>query len=240
MVADDTAHPVKRAQLSTQAVADERVLLHRLVFRGGQRSGFEENRVGHPNLAQVVHETAAAQHREIVVGEAESATKHHGRGRKTLAVSVRVGVSRLDGQRQAHDHIVSPIEFVGKTFDPHERSEAGADLLAMQRLGHEVVGTRFDGLETIGGVVGRRHEHHRNETCYRLAFQLPADAEAIVTRHSHVHENRVRLLRQHGMNGMFRVVAGADFKAVGTKPPGNQTQVRREVVEDKDATESIR
>ena len=71
MVADDLAHQCQRPEIGAQVLADHGVALHLLVFGVRERALLQQNRVGNPDLADVVQIGAPVERFTLDVAQTE-------------------------------------------------------------------------------------------------------------------------------------------------------------------------
>ncbi len=106
-------------------------------------------------------------------------------------------------------------QLVGHHLQPRQRSHPCDQHDVGDRLGEEIVRARFQPSHAIGGIVERRHHHHRDEMRLRIGFQPPADLEAVHVRHHDVEQHDVAL-------GAF-----ADLQRLRTATGGRHVEIFR-------------
>ena len=89
VVAHDPAHARQRSKAAAESIADDRVLLHAVTLVGGQGGGFQEHRVGHPDLSEVVQESPVLEGGQFVTVETERAAERYRVRRQALAMPLR-------------------------------------------------------------------------------------------------------------------------------------------------------
>ena len=69
--ADDGKNVAKGLQRGADLLADEGVRLHEAALLGGERTGLEQDLIGHHHLADVVNHAAAPQSEDLVLGQTD-------------------------------------------------------------------------------------------------------------------------------------------------------------------------
>jgi hypothetical protein len=83
------------------------------------------------------------------------------------------------------------FQLLARVVQPAQRLHARDQLLALHRLGKEVVGTRLDAAHPALAVLQRRDQDHRDERRRLIALQLPADLESACPGHHDVEQHQV-------------------------------------------------
>jgi hypothetical protein len=100
------------------------------------------------------------------------------------------------------------------------------------RLGEKIVGARFQPSHPVGGLVERRHHHHRDMMRARARFEPAADSRSVRFRH-HVEQHDLAFGALADRERLVPLMAvstskySADRRASGASRGGN-------VVNDKD------
>ena len=92
--------------------------MHRHELFGVQRSGLEQDRVRHADLADVVDEPASIQRVEIGGRESHPRTDPSCRFGDPLRVRLGVRVFRLDRGRKRKDHVLGAVQRVVGALQP--------------------------------------------------------------------------------------------------------------------------
>ena len=92
-------------QVADDQVAERDVLLHDVVFGGGQRAGLAQDVVRDADLADVVEEAGDADGRDDVGIEAEATGQEDAVPGDVLGMLLRVAVLRVDGEDQSLEHV---------------------------------------------------------------------------------------------------------------------------------------
>ena len=116
------------------------MLLHQVELLHGERRRLEQQCIGDTDLADVVQIAAPIERREVLGGQVQRGTERDGIVRQTLAMPVSVLVPRFDDQREAAKDALGGVEVVGVLLEADERGDPGLQLLAVERLGDEIVG----------------------------------------------------------------------------------------------------
>jgi len=92
----------------------------------------------------------------------------------------RGGEAHLLLGRGAHQHLV------GKHFESRQVPRPRDQRDVVDRLGQKVVGARLEPLHSVGRLVERRDDDHRDVLRARLGLKPPADLETVHAGHHHV------------------------------------------------------
>ena len=108
--ADDRHDPGESLDRGEDPLADDRVSPHQLPLLVVERRGLVEDRLGDPDLADVVEQRSELDRLEEVVAEAEPARHLDGEVRDLLRVHARVAVLRLERARERGQRLaVQPL-----------------------------------------------------------------------------------------------------------------------------------
>ena len=173
-------------------------------------------------------------------GQAEVLAELDGVAREALAVALRVGVARLDHQREAAQHALGGVELVGEALELHERPDPRFELGLIDRLRQEVVGAGLDGLEAVVGFRRARHQHHRNQPRRGVALDRAAEREPVAVRHADVAQDHVRArVADDFCEAVVAVDGGDDAIALQREQPLEQVAVGLEVVDDEHRSDVV-
>ena len=191
MVSGDRTHRFQQPQVAAQRVADDRVTLHGFELVGGETTRLEEDRVGHPDLPDVVEVSASMQCGDVLGRQRRDGSRMPRRtppcadsGRpscpsRASTISPRLRITESAESRSS----VIPLQV-------HERSDARLELVQIDRLGQEVVGAGVDAVDAIAALGKRRDKHDRRQTGRRVALDAAAQLEAVHPGHHHVGDRQ--------------------------------------------------
>ena len=106
-------------------------------------------------------------------------------------------------------------------------------LVAVERLRDEVVGTGGDRRGLLGALARREHDHGKHRRRLLLA-ELPADGEAVGWGHHHVEQHEVRLGGDGQLERSEPVRGRDDVVALTLEHGLQEAHVLRHVVDDED------
>ena len=121
-----------------------------------------------------------------------------------------------------------------KHLDPEERLHPREQLLLADRLGEEIVGTRFDPLHALLRGIERRHHDHGECGGRATAADLAADLVPAHLGHDDVEQDEVGLLRLDLLERLGARGRRDDDIALDGQQIGQQLDVVRGVVDDED------
>lgn len=172
--------------------ANRRVLAHDLPFAVVQRPGLEQHRIGHTDLAHVVHGGRVQQ----LVGPFRAAADGQGQGLGKVAHAqhVHAGLVVLVLGRAAQAlHDLQPR--LAQRLGTHQ-GQVGADACAHHGRAHgfdDVVhATGFEALGLVAHVGQGRDEDHRDAAGLGPGLELAANVVAVELRHHDVQQDQVR------------------------------------------------
>ena len=198
VVMPDRGHDVDgRAQRADDVDADLRMLPDLDELLRVERSGLGEDRVQDPDLADVVQQRAAVKLIELFLFHPEPRADVPRRVGDPVHVTARVRFFRLDRRGQRKDDLLGVVELVVDRLEPQRRLDASHQLDALDRLGHEVIGSRLERRDAVGDAVQRRDHHDRDEAAIGIGLDAPAHLVAVHAGHLHVEQHEVGLAAVH-------------------------------------------
>src|SRR5262245_321043 len=124
------------------------------------------------------------------------------------------------------DRVVVPL-------DPEQRLDAGQELVAVERLGNEVVRAGLDRRRLLRADAGREHDHRQHSRLVTLAEAF-ADNQAVGRRHHHVEQDEIGLGRDGEFERAVAVRCGDDLVPLSLEHRLEQADVLGDVVDDED------
>ena len=137
-----------------------------LPFAGIQWTGFQQDELGHGDLADVMHDSAAPQVVALFLGQSDFFGERNGVARQPVAVALGVGIFRFDAARQHAQHGLRVFQFVRVALQPHERTHARQQLFLLHRLVQKIVRARFDAPDAVFRAGKPGDEHHGQQTAF--------------------------------------------------------------------------
>ncbi len=203
VVAHDRAHQVHAVEPDHQVGPRPRVGADALLLDGIERPRLEQDAVGHRDLAEVVQVAAEAEGPEHVVVEPQRLAHRHRVAREAIAVPQRVGIPRLDGERQGGDHRFRPLQLPQQHLHPQQGRQPRAQLDELHRLGEEIVGPRREPRHPRLQVGHRGEDDHRHQLVARIGLEPRAELDAVHGAQVHVGEHQIRAHHVQGVEGLL-------------------------------------
>ena len=126
-------------------------------------------------------------------------------------------------------------ELVGQQLQPDQALHARHQLQVVDRLGQEIVGAGLEAADAVGNLVERGDHDDWDVRGRRIAFQPPADLEAVHVGHHHVEQHDIDLAVLAGLDGVGPVGRSQHLEIFGKQPNLEQPHIGRNVVDDEDA-----
>ena len=156
-------------------------------------------------------DAAAIQGVEGDFGHAQPSAQVPRRLTHALRVPLGQRILRLNRCRQREDHLLSAVERVVERLQAERRPDAGDQLHAFDRLGHEVVGAGFQSAHPILGLIEGGDHDHRQQPAARTRLYPAADLIAVHARHLDVEKDEVGRLCPYLLERGFAVLGKADL-----------------------------
>ena len=118
------------------------------------------------------------------------------------------------------------LELAARRVQPVQRFHARHQLLAVHRLGQEVVGAGADAAHPALVILERGDEHDRDHRRRRVGLEPLADLETVGARHHDVEQHQVGRRRQHIDHRRVAAVHGLGGHSLALEQAG---EVRRHV-----------
>src|SRR6202011_5445228 len=115
------------------------VLLHDFSFFRSQRTGFQQDVLWHSQLADVVYKAAAAQSDAQVLGQTQLLPERDGIFRKAVAVSLGIGILRLNTQGEAKQYGLGIVQLIGELLQAQQGVDASQQLVLIHWLAEEII-----------------------------------------------------------------------------------------------------
>lgn len=147
-----------------------------------------------------------------------------------MAVGVLIPCLHCCGER-VEDRL-GALEVVVERLDPQAGPHTGVELHPVNRFRQEIVGVRLERLDLVGDLVQRGDHDHRNEPGLLVALELPADREAVHTRHHHVQQYHVGWLLGDEVESFLTARGADDPMAQGSQEGLQDEEVPLLVVHD--------
>ena len=125
------------------------------------------------------------------------------------------------------DRVVIPL-------DAKERTDTHEELVVVERLRDEIVGTGFDRSLFLGADARRDHDHREHRGLVVRA-KPPADGVSVDVRHHDVEENEIRFLGFGGFERGSPIRGGDDVVCTCGEHGLEQMHVLGNVVHDEDS-----
>lgn len=202
----------------------------------GEPGRFEEERIRHANLSDIVKVSAQVQRAQVGDRQPELLAESSGVSGETLTMPVGVGITGLDGQRQTQDHRFSRFELVSLTFETEKRPHARFEFLAVEWLAQKLVGASIDPANAALAIPEPCQEDHRREARGGVPFDGPADVETVQPGQLHVENDEVGRLLLNDRKSGFTVGSSANLVAERRQKAFDQPAIRRLIVNDQHQT----
>ena len=235
MLADERNRPGERLDRVEDALAERGVqAVDRLVFGGTLALGLEQDRLGYPELADVVEQRPERQVVLRARRKAACPAGIGGDGRDALRVVAGERVLLLEQVDHAEDQRLGRVELVAQPADPEQRAQPRQELDAVERFVEEVVGAGFEAAD-LALDVGERGQHdHRDEAGRARGLDPPADLEPVEARHHDVEEDRLRRLGGDRLERRQAVAREADLEALVREDRRQKLEVLGLIVDRQD------
>ena len=125
----------------------------------------------------------------VFFAQAEEAAELAGVGRQALAVTLGVGIARLDAASQGAEHGVGVLQLVGVILYAQQRGDAGKQLDGKDRFVQEVVGAGFDAANLILEVAQAGDHDDRNQAGFRRVLPLAAEFVSALAGHDDIEQH---------------------------------------------------
>ena len=126
------------------------------------------------------------------------------------------------------------LDRVVVALDAKERPDAHEELVVVERLRNEVVGTGLDRSLLLGADARRDHDH-REHRGLLIRAQPAADGVSVEVRHHDVEEDEIRFLGLGCFERGSPIRSGDDVVAACAEHRLQQAHVLRDVVDDEDS-----
>ncbi len=149
-----------------------------------------------------------------------------------------IGVEKILGRIQKSHALTGGFahpQFVGHQFQAHQRAYPREQGGIVHRFGEKIVGARLQPGDAIGGLVQRRHHHHRNMGDPGIGLDAAADLEAVHAGHHHVQQHNVGNALRHAGQAFQPVEGGDDIEIFRRQLRFQKLDVGHDVIDDEDA-----
>lgn len=154
-----------------------------------ERSRLEEDAIGNPDLADIVHQRSTLELVELFLFEAEDLAQSDRPGGNPERVRFRVGVLGLDRACKSVDHPVGVVQAVVDGLEPEQGSNPSFELDSLNRLGQKVVGPRLQSSDPVLNLTQCGHHYDRDQSRLGGRFEPAANLESIDPGHLDVEQH---------------------------------------------------
>ena len=216
MPAHDGDERNERAHLLQDRASHARVVcdLRRLVV--GRRR-LSDQRLRDADHADVVQHRPFDDGLFFVARHAELVAQLRGVVGDALHVPERVRALVLQRAREREDDVLAGVELLAQIANLDQRSDAAAQLFAIDRLVEEIVRAAFERLDLVLGRRERGEHQDRNRSPAGLAFDVVAGFVAVHVRHHHVEDDDRRIVLRIRLESLAAVARENDVVAPAGK-----------------------
>ncbi len=139
------------------------------------------------------------------------------------------------GQSQRPRRLAACAPLVQHSLQAHQAAHSRQQRLELDRLGQEVVRSRFEPVHAFGRLAKRGNHHDWDMERGGIVLQPAAGLVPVHPRHHDVQQNEIGLPRTGKLQGLVPVRSGGDLVIFGRQLGLEEAGVGRHIVNDQDA-----